>query len=115
LVSVTCAAWLLASGVFLLLLLPGPAVGLWCETEVPPERPGEVALVEEACFMRDLRDCVLGVSQPPGGPGEPQGPHIGADWCSVSEAEDPGQMYWMHADRISHFGESQLFPVLVVQ
>ena len=39
-----------------LALLPnGPAVGLRCQAEVPPECPREVALIEEACLVRDLR------------------------------------------------------------
>ena len=53
-------------------LLPdGLPIGLWCKTEMTPERPREVTLVEKACLRRDLCDGVLGVGQPRGSPTEP--------------------------------------------
>src|SRR5215469_7238320 len=106
----------LAPGTALFGLMPnGPPVGLGCETEMLPERPREVTLVEKACLRCDLRDGVLGVGQPRGSPTEPQSPHIGADRGSVLEAEDPGQVHRMHADRIGHLCKPQVVTVAVVQ
>src|SRR6266851_7813047 len=86
-----------------------------CKAEMPFERPGEVTLVKEASLEGDLRDCVLGVGQPPGSPGEAQPACVGTERRSVPETEDPGQVRGMHADRIGHIGQSQILAVSVVQ
>jgi hypothetical protein len=82
---------------------------------MPFERPCEMALVKEACLKGDLRDAVVGVCQSPGSPGEAQLTCIGSDRYSVPEAEDPGQVHGMHADRVGYVGEPQILTVSVVQ
>ena len=91
------------------------AVGEGREAKVLFERAGEVTLVEEPRFQRDLHDAVAGIPQLRGGPGEPQAARVGPDRDAVTEAEDPGQVHRVHADLCGDVGQPQVLPEPVVQ